>query len=306
MTKRILMMAVVVGTLFSCEEDVDPNKVDDVIDSLEDVTNNPSSCKLMKVESTDDDNDKSTWTYTYDNDGNLTQWEDVYSSSDGDVYTEGLKFTYSSMLPVTASYYDLDYPDDAFDIDIDWSGSDLTKVSFSYEEDGQEATWELKFLYSGGKLNKVEAWSNEYYDENTEEVTIGDLYIDEVYEITFTGENISKIVSTDYEDGSTSELSYTETITYSGYDSKINPFRGDIATLLWDDNWAGFFSANNVGSVTDVEKAYEDGTVTEEWEESYDYTYTYNDKDLPTTIKEVEMWDGSTYTTDLTLTYDCN
>ncbi|MBB6612285.1 hypothetical protein H7F15_14640 [Pontibacter sp. Tf4] len=137
--------------------------------------------------------------------------------------------------------------------------------------------------YSGGELNYTETLT---YDSNKKITKISD---DEGYVMNFTysGNNVSEATV-----GYMDEISYK--IKYENYDNKLTPY----AAIKGMVNPYSGSSQNNPGKVT--YSYYYEG---EEAETAViNYTYQYNDKNLPTKITEVDGDD--TYVTNFT--YACN
>ncbi|MGQ1945948.1 hypothetical protein ACT3CD_02445 [Geofilum sp. OHC36d9] len=208
-------------------------------------------------------------------------------------------FTYNSAGQLTGyDYTDEDYPDDDSSVEISWSGSTATVEG---TEDGM--AYESKFIFNSAmQLKKVE----DYYTFEGQSILF------EYSDYTWSDNNLTKVVSYTYSNDfdlvstpkskasllkpaikinpdqlllkSSDEMSVYYEEAYV-YDSKSNPLRVYPVAPFLDP---ALFSANNITKMT--ETWIYDG---EEESDVSEYTYTYNEDDMPETQTASDQGYGS-------------
>lgn len=259
----------------------------------------PAGCVVKQIKETYSDGItiySETTTITYDSQGKVIKIEDFEEGDD----PESLEFTYTDGQLVKAQYYEGTEPDDEPYFFL-YEGDKLSKVTFSYEEDGDTYTYEYRFIHEGNAVIKIEYWTNEHchYDETLDEwiCSTGELFMDEETELTYSSGNVVKVVDKDLTEDGTVQYIETEELTY---DSKTNPLKGNLAWFVWDWEYDSYFSSNNAQTYSWEYIEYD-----EEGNENYTDSgseildYDYNEDGLPIEISED---DGDMFE----ITYECN
>ena len=210
------------------------------------------------------------------------------------------------------------------DTDYDKSGTVTDHTDYAYDSngriskmeyyDGTTLTDKFEYFYNAqGKISKVDIYEEQggslqkfgYYeytftgDDLTKVVTkveyAGQTVEAEKYVFTYSGGNV--ITAKFYEfDISTLSLVFSGSIAYE-YDTKINPYRGvGLDYTMIDD--ITFMSKANYTKMTTKD---DQGVVLKD--ESYNVTYEYNDNKYPTKMTETSFDNSETDIT--TIDYDC-
>ncbi len=207
--------------------------------------------------------------------------------------------------------------------DYDKSGTVTDHTDFSYDSNGKISKMEdydgttlsgkAEYSYNAqGKISKVDLYEDQggslqklgYYeytftgDDLTKVVTkveySGQTIEAEKYVFTYSGGNVMTVMSYEF-DLSTLSLVLSSSIAYE-YDTKINPYRGvglDYAIIE-----PVFMSKANYTKMTVKD---DQGVVQKD--ESSNVTYEYNDNKYPTKMTEISFDNSETYIT--TIDYDC-
>ncbi|REE05553.1 hypothetical protein [Marinoscillum furvescens] len=221
----------------------------------------------------------------YDADGKVTKITETFTET-----TDGVESTFST------EYRSVYSGELLTEVQV-YAGGELTQsVKITYEEEqvaqiniedvDDPDIEQFRFVYDGEELSVVENWDN-YSDESSDEFT---RYA--TYRYLYEEGNLKKI--TYILEG---ESQPSETNVYT-YDDQINPIQGNLAWLIYADNYAAYVSANNV--VTHTETSTSDG---ETETDLYNYSYVFSDKGLPTKVT-ISSEGDSDWSYDLT--YQCN
>ena len=218
------------------------------------------------------------------------------------------------------------------------SNHQVIKIA-SYDSLGNYLDSYTEITYANGKISELKNYDSGTYDSKIVYHYASNGIADSAYQwsdegnglelqgtffLTYTGDNLTKIESIKYFVGqavvvgkieyvydagnatsmstyelnlSTLSLKLTSTATYE-YDSKKSPYRGIGIDNLFIAEEIGFMSVNNPTKETVKDK---DGNTMQD--ESYTYSYEYNDNDYPTKVTDVTFDNSETNVT--VLTYDC-
>ena len=305
-----------------CKKDPEPEA------SIND--NTDLSCQLLNISSTFDYEDEysssdgsSSVEFSYNDDKTVNKIHSHFTEVYCYIYNEAeecenyestdeLMFTYSNGLLTDVISMEED-DDESFQIDLTYEDNRLSKIQFS--EVGDTYLDEYVFVYNtDGRLIKLENWDNH-------SASADDMVLYGYDEYLWTGNNVTTVNSYyDSFDESSSrtsklsnktifgirkakqssnqmrvesvvpELSYKITMTY---DSKSNPFFGNLPLLLWNGDFHTHLSANNPISINLTD--YDDDNAVEENET---YSYTYNADGFPTVVNNDRD--------ETVLTYSCD
>lgn len=213
-----------------------------------------------------------TFTETVDGveDGYVSEYRAVYA---GDVLTEMQVFVDGALVEK---------------IKITYESEQVTQISI--EEVDDPAIEQYRFVYDGEELSAVENWDN--YDDESNDKISDEFERFATYQYLYDAGNLKKIT---YILEGESQPSETDVFTY---DDQINPLQGNLAWLVYTENFPAFVSKNNMVTQTETD-TYDGQTETD----LYNYSYDFNDKGLPTTVT-VSYDEDASWSFDLT--YQCD
>jgi hypothetical protein len=276
--KFMLLFVLLVMTGVSCSKsDTTPVVPPCLVKKISTVITNPGSSGVTTIIDT----------YDYDSGNKLTKDTRSYSATGSSSFTDVIVYNYTSGAISSTTYGSGD--------NVTWtvqngkaikttevSGTSTGTIDITYSSDGKLSNW-----HYGSTPNQVELGYTPTFDVN------GNVTKDETF---------LKIISS----GSTSHNS--DSRTYSGYDSKNNPYSllaqsMGLSYYFQSDGgyWLEGYSKNNPGSYVDIYKdVVNGGTQTS----NYTYTYEYNSKNYVT--KSTKSAPGQSTTTTTFEYTNCN
>lgn len=216
--------------------------------------------------------------------------------------------------------YDLTYDGDVISVNaedsevmITFSQGKITMFTSTDIYDGEEYLDEYRYTYSGDKVANIENW------DNYSGATMGEMVLYSRAELTYTGNNVSRMelhveefdnASTrkiynkkKYNHFSSSARSSALVQTYEAsytFDDKVNPLKGTVAAIFIGQ--LDFFNANNVAT---ERVSYFTGTGTSV-DEDYNVTYEYNSHDLPVRATKENTSGDYLDQVETVYTFDCD
>ena len=209
------------------------------------------------------------------------------------------------------------------DVEYNKSGTVISHTNYTYNNDGKISKMEYydgttlaeksEYFYNAqGKISKVDLYEEQggslqkygYYeytftgDDLTKVVTkieySGQTIEAEKYEYTYSGGNVITVMSYEF-DLSTLSLVLSGSVAFE-YDTKKNPYRGIGLDYIMID--PELMSKTNCTKMTQKD---DQGVVQKD--QSSNITYEYNDNNYPTKATDVSFDNSETYIT--TIDYDC-
>ncbi len=265
--KKLLKLLSITVLIFGCSED--PESDDIALTCL------LNHLEISEVGSQDSDD----ISFFYDDEGRITKIVEVEEYMNGgsvETNTEEYQFIYDAGKLTTMKEV-MEDGNVSQTLQVSYDGELVSAVSI---EDNEGYIYEYRFMYESGVLVKIENW----HKDGTQ------FYLVEHEEFTYSQNNLTQISEFQANETTASE---TREITY---DENLNPFKGNLAMLLWWGDFTRYISENNPLTVDETEIL---GNETYTYNETYAYEF-----DNATNLVEITL-SSDGYEDIYTLTYDC-